>query len=136
MRLSFLQDVSDRLEGEPKDPMSPLLISLEKKASKILRGTDWYSKLDPGLLETLGKYRKYDVSSVQDLMRVIRNKKHHYAELPPEVQEVVGPLPDGYLGYFMNLFPGLLLNAYYLVVDHPDLALESIFQQYLSSGNV
>ncbi len=73
MQLAFLQDVSDRLEGEDKDT-SPILKALERKAAKVLGGTDWYSRLDPGLIDTLGKYRKYDAASVQDLMRVIRNK--------------------------------------------------------------
>jgi hypothetical protein len=73
MQLAFLQDVSDRLEGEDRDT-SPILKALERKAAKVLGGTDWYSRLDPGLIETLGKYRRYDGASVQDLMRVIRNK--------------------------------------------------------------
>ena len=73
MQLAFLQDFSDRVEGEDKET-SPILKSLERKAAKVLGGTDWYARLDPGLIETLGKYRKYDGSSVQDLMRVIRNK--------------------------------------------------------------
>ena len=31
-----------------------------------------------GLIENLGKYRKYDFTSIRDCLRVIRNKKHHY----------------------------------------------------------
>jgi serine/threonine-protein kinase/endoribonuclease IRE1 len=73
MQLAFLQDFSDRVEGEDKET-SPILKALERKAAKVLGGTDWYARLDPGLIETLGKYRNYDGSSVQDLMRVIRNK--------------------------------------------------------------
>lgn len=72
-RLSFLQDVSDRFEVEPKEPPSPLLIRLEQNAHLVV-GPDWYKRIDKSLLDNLGKYRKYDGASVRDLLRALRNK--------------------------------------------------------------
>jgi hypothetical protein len=37
--------------------------------------------MDPLLLQDLNRYRKYDTHCVRDLLRVIRNKRHHYHEL-------------------------------------------------------
>lgn len=73
MRLSFLQDVSDRFEVENRDPPSGLLKQLERGATKVL-GPDWQKRCDKMLLEDLNQRRKYDGTSVQDLLRAIRNK--------------------------------------------------------------
>jgi serine/threonine-protein kinase/endoribonuclease IRE1 len=72
-KLAFLQDVSDRFEIEEKEPPSPLIKQIERGANKAI-GPDWYRKIDRLLLDNLGKYRKYDGSSVQDLLRALRNK--------------------------------------------------------------
>jgi serine/threonine-protein kinase/endoribonuclease IRE1 len=37
-------------------------------------GNDWQGRLDKTFVENLGKFRKYDVKSVQDLLRAFRNK--------------------------------------------------------------
>lgn len=39
-------------------------------------------------------------------------QKHHYRELPEEVQETLGALPDGFVHYFTCRFPHLLLHTY------------------------
>lgn len=46
---------------------------LETGASNIV-GHDWHAKLDKVFIENLGKFRKYDGKSVQDLLRALRNK--------------------------------------------------------------
>jgi serine/threonine-protein kinase/endoribonuclease IRE1 len=51
----------------------PYLLVLERGASGIV-GNDWLSRLDPLFLENLGKFRKYDGRSIQDLLRALRNK--------------------------------------------------------------
>ena len=51
----------------------PLLVILERNASYIV-GPDWSLKVDKNLLESPGRRRKYDGRSVQDLLRMIRNK--------------------------------------------------------------
>jgi hypothetical protein len=72
-RLAFLQDASDRFEIMERDPREPGLVALETGAAGIV-GTDWQRKLDKMFIDNLGKFRKYDVKSVQDLLRALRNK--------------------------------------------------------------
>ncbi|RKO93174.1 kinase-like domain-containing protein [Blyttiomyces helicus] len=126
-RLSFLQDASDRFEIEERDPPSGLLKQLERGASKVV-GPDWYRRIDRTLLDNLSKYRKYDGSTIRDLLRALRNKKHHYQDLPPETKKALGELPDGFLSYFTSRFPGLLLHVYYVVAER--LRDESMFRSY------
>ena len=56
-------------------------------------------------------HRKYDTSSVRDLLRVVRNKRHHYHELSPSVKAMVGALPVGFCSYFEARFPLLLSHC-------------------------
>jgi hypothetical protein len=93
------------------DPLSEMRMCLESQAASIV-GSNWALALDESLLENLGKYRKYDVSSVRDCLRVIRNKKNHYADLPLAVKQSLGPLPEGFLKYFSSRFPALLVYVY------------------------
>ncbi|KAI9142167.1 hypothetical protein BKA69DRAFT_1124149 [Paraphysoderma sedebokerense] len=127
-RLAFLQDVSDRFEIEEKDPPSPLLKALENNADEVIG--DWYRRIDKVLADNLGKYRKYNRGSVQDLLRAMRNKKHHYQDLPENVQKTLGPLPHGFLNYFTSRFPKLFLHVYYVVALDEHLPFENIFRSY------
>jgi len=72
-RLHFLQDASDRFEIMCRDPKDPVLLVLERDAQSVV-GHDWHVRLDRVFVENLGKYRKYDGRSVQDLLRALRNK--------------------------------------------------------------
>lgn len=72
-RLNFLQDASDRFEIMCRDPRDPNLVSLERGAYDVV-GADWNARLDKFFIENLGKFRKYDGRSVQDLLRALRNK--------------------------------------------------------------
>jgi len=56
-----------------RDPKDPYLLILEKGAQGIV-GNDWHTRLDKIFIENLGKFRKYDGRSVQDLLRALRNK--------------------------------------------------------------
>jgi serine/threonine-protein kinase/endoribonuclease IRE1 len=51
---------------------------LENKAIDVV-GPDWAARLDRILVENLGKFRKYDGRSVQDLLRALRNKVRYVA---------------------------------------------------------
>ncbi|KAG0269792.1 bifunctional endoribonuclease/protein kinase ire1, partial [Linnemannia exigua] len=140
-RLMFMQDCSDRFEIEDRgdaavaataagyEYVSPLLAKLEHNAMDVL-GKDWYKVLDRHLIENLGKYRKYQGNSVRDLLRALRNKKHHYQDLPPHVKRALGDLPHGFLNYFTSRFPKLMLHLYYIVADDPHLRNESMFKHY------
>jgi len=72
-RLNFLQDASDRFEIMCRDPKDPNLLVLEEGAVSIV-GNNWHSRLDKVFIDNLGKFRKYDRGSVQDLLRALRNK--------------------------------------------------------------
>ena len=65
--------MSDRFEIMCRDPKDPRLLTLETEAMEVV-GNDWHSRLDKVFVENLGKYRKYDGKSVQDLLRALRNK--------------------------------------------------------------
>lgn len=57
---------------------------------------NWGAAVDPDLIVNLGKYRRYDYTSLRDLLRVVRNKKNHFREMPESLQRAMGPVPDGY----------------------------------------
>lgn len=57
---------------------------------------NWGAAVEPGLIVNLGKYRRYDYTSLRDLLRVVRNKKNHFREMPEDLQRAMGPIPDGY----------------------------------------
>ncbi|KAJ7507249.1 hypothetical protein B0H11DRAFT_2153641 [Mycena galericulata] len=127
-RLTFLQDASDRFEIMNRAPPDPYLLVLEKGAFGIV-GNDWLSRLDRVFIENLGKFRKYDGRSVQDLLRALRNKKHHYQDLPDNVKRHLGPMPEGFLAYFTRRFPRLFLHVHSVIGDTA-LRTESMFRSY------
>ncbi|KAK9456377.1 hypothetical protein V1511DRAFT_487277 [Dipodascopsis uninucleata] len=130
-RLDFLLEVSDRFEIEKRDPPSPLLQELESRPGEVVYN-DWHKRLDKCVLENLGKYRKYYPDKVLDLLRALRNKKHHYQDLPSNVQVMFGSMPDGFVNYFARKFPNLLMHVYYVVKDS-DLRDEAHFRPYFST---
>jgi serine/threonine-protein kinase/endoribonuclease IRE1 len=71
--LGFLQDASDRFEIMERDPPDKGLVALETGAFDVV-GADWQRRLDKVFLDNLGRFRKYNGKSVQDLMRAMRNK--------------------------------------------------------------
>nr|VWO95301.1 Pectinesterase (EC [Ganoderma boninense] len=127
-RLTFLQDASDRFEIMCRDPKDPNLLALEKGAFEVV-GADWHSRLDKLFIDNLGKFRKYDGKSVQDLLRALRNKKHHYQDLPENVKRLLGTMPEGFLAYFTRKFPKLFLHVHG-VISSSVLRTESMFRSY------
>ncbi|KAG1873028.1 hypothetical protein DFJ58DRAFT_722200 [Suillus subalutaceus] len=127
-RLNFLQDASDRFEIMCRDPRDQNLIVLETGAFDVV-GQDWHARLDKVFIENLGKYRKYDGKSVQDLLRALRNKKHHYQDLPDHVKRHLGPMPEGFLSYFTRRFPRLFMHVHGVISNTP-LCHESMFRTY------
>ncbi|XVF63509.1 hypothetical protein PTKIN_Ptkin09bG0092300 [Pterospermum kingtungense] len=129
-RLSFLREASDRVELEDRKSESELLNALESVAAVALDGK-WDEKLETAFLSNIGQYRKYKFDSVRDLLRVIRNKLNHYRELPQEIQELLGPVPEGFDGYFSTRFPKLLIEIYKVLCTH--CKEEKFFQKYRNS---
>ena len=118
-RLDFLCHVSDQFEFEPRDPPSVALQVLESYAPDILMTSqsDFQRALPKVFLDTLGKQRKYQGHKLLDLLRALRNKKNHYEDMPEAVQEKVGPLPRGYLGFWTRRFPGLLMGCHEVIKE-------------------
>uniref|UniRef100_A0A8C4NBB6 non-specific serine/threonine protein kinase n=1 Tax=Eptatretus burgeri TaxID=7764 RepID=A0A8C4NBB6_EPTBU len=50
--------------------------------------------------------------SIVSTTPMVANFRHHYRELPPEVQETLGEVPEGFVQYFTSRFPMLLLHTY------------------------
>ena len=81
-RLSFIQEASDRLEFEDRATGSNLLTVIENNAPAAS-----YKKMDQALRHDIAfGSRRYDLDSVQDLLRFMRNKLSHHRELPPAFQ--------------------------------------------------
>jgi len=114
-RLAFLCDFSDRLESDSESKSNYAegdfdRLLVERQASDIV-GLSWTSKIDACLLNNVQKFRSYDASLVRDCLRLIRNKHHHFDELPPEFK-VIAPDQKSLLEYFEGRFPCLLFHCY------------------------
>ncbi|QEL59785.1 hypothetical protein CJJ09_001871 [Candidozyma auris] len=129
-KLEFLLKVSDRFEIEKRDPPSPLLLSLESTGHVVHQG-DWLAKFDQQFIDNLGKYRKYNTDKVMDLLRALRNKYHHFNDMPPDLQVQLSPLPIGFYTYFNRKFPKLLMETY-KVVDEEGIKDEHVFESFYS----
>jgi serine/threonine-protein kinase/endoribonuclease IRE1 len=124
-KLIFLKEASDRFEIEKST--SHIAIAIESQAAFIV-GTDWKQVIDARILDNQGKFRKYNYASVRDVLRLIRNKAHHYWDLSEEVRSVIGPPPSQFLQYFEARFPNLFISAYNVVREH--CAQEASFSHY------
>ncbi|KAE9450202.1 hypothetical protein C3L33_17889, partial [Rhododendron williamsianum] len=134
----------DRVELEDREADSDLLKALESIAPLAL-GTKWDEKMEPAFLNNIGKYRRYKFDSVRDLLRVMRNKLNHYRELPLKIQviefdywcsfqEILGPVPEGFDGYFGSRFPKLLMEVYKVL--HKYCREEEGFNKYFKASVV
>ncbi|GAB6029558.1 hypothetical protein CHUAL_005303 [Chamberlinius hualienensis] len=125
-QMDFLQDVSDRIEKEPVD--SPILLFLERNGNIVVRG-DWKNHIGSELQADLRKFRTYKGRSIRDLMRAIRNKKHHYRELSEELRNELGETPSKFIEYFTSRFPKLIPHVYYAMQC---CKMEPAFARYYS----
>uniref|UniRef100_A0AAQ4Q8F1 non-specific serine/threonine protein kinase n=1 Tax=Gasterosteus aculeatus aculeatus TaxID=481459 RepID=A0AAQ4Q8F1_GASAC len=98
-QLLFFQDVSDRIEKEPAD--SPIVVRLETAGRAVVR-TNWRMHISVPLQTDLRRFRTYKGNSVRDLLRAMRNKKHHYHEFCPTAS----------FFYFTSRFPRLLMHTH------------------------
>ncbi|XP_036595234.1 serine/threonine-protein kinase/endoribonuclease IRE2 [Trichosurus vulpecula] len=122
--LQFFQDVSDRVEKEAAE--GTLMTALEA-GGKIVVRQNWYSHISGPLQSDLRKFRSYKGTSVRDLLRAMRNKRHHYQELSTEVRQALGQVPEEFVQYFTSRFPQLLLHTHKAMGS---CASESLFQPY------
>ena len=127
-RLAFLCDVSDYFELEPRDPVSPALAALEEHAPQVCRG-DFLKALPREFVESLGKQRKYTGTKFLDLLRALRNKRSHYGDLSDSLKKMVGPLPDGCLGFWPPNF-AIVVIVCCTVIYKLNLEGTTNFQEY------
>lgn len=132
-RLSFLRDVSDRVELEDRESDSKLLRALEGIAPAALNGK-WDEKMETKFIENIGRYRRYKYDNVRDLLRVIRNKSNHYRELPQDIQELLGSHPEGFYNYFSCRFPKLLIEVYNVIFTY--CKGEEFFHKYVTDDQM
>lgn len=117
-RLSFLCDVSDHFEFEPRDPPSDALLCLESVSPEVIGPDMDFLKLLPrDFKDSLGKQRKYTGSKMLDLLRALRNKRNHYNDMPEPLKAHIGGLPEGYLNYWTVRFPSLLMSCHWVIVE-------------------
>jgi serine/threonine-protein kinase/endoribonuclease IRE1 len=112
-KLMFLSDFSDRLETENPQQihMSMNALAIERGALDVM-GTSWEAKLDEALIDNVQKFRTYDYSCIRDLLRLIRNKHHHFEELPEAFRASTVPNQDALCEYFEAKFPTLIMHCY------------------------
>lgn len=131
-RLSFLCDVSDHFEFEPRDPPSPALCRLESVALRVMGPEmDFLRALPKDFRDSLGKQRKYTGSKMLDLLRALRNKRNHYNDMPEHLKAHIGGLPEGYLNFWTVRFPGLLMACHWVVVEL-ELTKTERFRRYFT----
>lgn len=106
---------------------------LESKATLVIPTGDFLARLDRKFVDTLGKQRKYQGHRMLDLLRALRNKKNHYADMPEDVKARVGSLSGGYLNYWTSRFPELLVKCYD-VLDECGLQRDPRFLEYMGCG--
>uniref|UniRef100_UPI0002184FBD Serine/threonine-protein kinase/endoribonuclease IRE1 n=1 Tax=Saccharomyces cerevisiae (strain ATCC 204508 / S288c) TaxID=559292 RepID=UPI0002184FBD len=130
-KLEFLLKVSDRLEIENRDPPSALLMKFDAGSDFVIPSGDWTVKFDKTFMDNLERYRKYHSSKLMDLLRALRNKYHNFMDLPEDIAELMGPVPDGFYDYFTKRFPNLLIGVYMIVKEN--LSDDQILREFLYS---
>lgn len=122
-RLAFLCDFSDRLEIEhanaeetASSKLAAKLFVVERNAAQVV-GLAWDTVLDKDLVNNVQRFRTYDPSSIRDLLRLIRNKHHHFDELPERIKESMGTKSEGLMNHFDQRFPRLLVHCYKVCGD-------------------
>ncbi|XP_077249004.1 serine/threonine-protein kinase/endoribonuclease IRE1b-like isoform X2 [Tasmannia lanceolata] len=92
-RMSFLQDVSDKVESERQqgkvESERQLQGPLSSKIERIVAIKRWDRNLGFTVIQDISSHRRYSLNCTCDLLRAIRNMLHHYEDLPPHVQLIV-----------------------------------------------
>lgn len=151
-KLSFLVDISDRLYDLRHDFVR-YTENLDVYEKARCHCSDWWVRMDMELLMGLGG-RGYE-NTASGLLRVIRNKRNHYSELPASLRKRLGPLPDeksrpvstdgkgmsegntvpedmgcNFLTYFTSRVPHLLMCMYQYAIENPALIAQPHFLRY------
>lgn len=73
---------------------------------------------------------------MRDLLRALRNKRHHYGDLPDATKRVLGSVPDGFEAYFSARFPRLLLHVFKILGEDQKVRDEPLFRPYFGEAGV
>ena len=127
--LEFFIGISNRLEL--RDSLSQRARSLFQEGSRDVIGGNWIDQLDSAVRESLPHRNRmqYDGSSVENLIRALRNKKNHFDDMIPSAKWIFGAIPDGYTEYWTGRFPKLLLHIF-LKFYRSGLSREDNFAQF------
>ncbi|KAK5952742.1 bifunctional endoribonuclease/protein kinase ire1 [Knufia fluminis] len=123
------------------------LAALQQKAPNVIglkHGVlqDWLNALPKSFLNEMGKQRKYTGTKMIDLLRVIRNKKNHFHDLPTEVKDMMirrtpewskTPQIEGYYAFWRDRFPSILVNCHQLLQER-GLVQEFGLERYYEGG--
>lgn len=119
--LADLEDRAHEIIPVPSTKSGPTYASAARRSESTLVTTtppatapepDFLAVLDRKFTDTLGKQRKYNGARLADLLRALRNKYHHWDDMPDDVKLRVGEVPDGYLKYWEARFPGLVVGVW------------------------
>lgn len=94
---------------------------------------NFLTALDRKFIDTLGRQRKYHPSKLADLLRALRNKHHHWDDMPDDVKARVGAIPEGYLRYWEHRFPALVVGTW-RTVGETGIGGERRFQRWFGAG--
>lgn len=122
--LHFFQEVSDRIEKA--DGNDEILNKLEADSNYVVK-SNWRAHIHEEVASDLKKYRSYQGNSVRDLLRALRNKKHHLRELSVEAQNILGKDSKTFTTYWLNQFPLLLVHTWMIMQN---IAEEQHFQKF------
>lgn len=125
-------------ELEALQHKAPNVIGLNKQG--VLQ--DFLNALPKSFISEMGKQRKYTGTKMIDLLRVIRNKKNHFHDLPTEVKEMMirrtpkwskTPQIEGYYAFWRDRFPSILVNCHQLLQER-GLVEEFGLERYYEGG--
>ncbi len=68
---------------------------------------DFLKHLPKEFVDSLGKQRKYTGSRLLDLLQAHGIRRITTEDMPDSLKKAIGPLPDGYLGFWARRFPQL-----------------------------
>ena len=104
------------------------LAALEALAPNVIGpNNDFLKALPRSFINEMGKQRKYTGNKMIDLLRVIRNKRNHFHDLPEDVKQLMSvgelgcekglPSVRGYYEFWEKRFPSLLVNCHCLLME-------------------
>lgn len=114
--IAFIDEVSNFVTNpvpSNKELCDKLVAKLERNLfPKISKGSPdgWFGSLDSTLKPIfLKRYKEADKNKAIELVRKIRNFKHHYTE--PNLVQIkahIGELPDAFMTFWLKMFPSLI----------------------------